>query len=66
MDLIIDRDAALLLAARRGGTLPVHGLGVGAYRLDIAYQITGHGQQVAAQIRQRTAGMPGVATPGPG
>ncbi|MNE57923.1 hypothetical protein D3C80_1529160 [compost metagenome] len=63
MDLIVDGNCALLLATGCGRALAVHGLGIGAYRFDIAEQIARHAQQVAAQVRQRATGMFGFAAP---
>ncbi|MOA32413.1 hypothetical protein D3C78_1536280 [compost metagenome] len=63
VDLVIDRNGALFGIAYAGRALVVHGLAVGAHRFDIAQQVPGHGQQVAAQVRQCAAGVGRFAAP---
>ncbi len=65
VNLIVDGNLASFLAARRRGPLPVDGLAIGTHGLNIAHQITRHGQQMAAQVRQGAARLRGFAPPRP-
>src|SRR5471032_249877 len=56
VDLVVDGNRAGLQAAGTGRALSMDGAGVGTHGGDIAEQIAGHGQQMAAKVDQGEAG----------